>query len=105
MMQELFITVKRHSRDNDDDGSTYTVVKVFSIVRHTCSSSSSYRTWLILVDLLQQCFRVVGAVEFHHLGRIAVVDLHDELRQLATDGLVQFLQELQATALEVHKYR
>jgi hypothetical protein len=77
--------------------------RVFSIVRHICSSSS-YRTWLILVDLLQQCFRVVGAVEFHHLGRIAVVDLHDELRQLATDGLVQFLQELQATTLEVHEY-
>ena len=65
-----------------------------------CSSSISYRTWLILVDLLQQCFGVVGAVELHHLGRIAVIDLHDELRKLATDGLVQFLQELQATALE-----
>ena len=104
MLQELFITVKRANRDNGDDGSTY-AVGVFSIVRHTCSSSSSYRTWLILVDLLQQCFGVVGAVEFHHLGRIAVVDLHDELRQLATDGLVQFLQELQATTLEVHEYK
>ena len=103
MMQELFITVKRANRDNGDDGSSY-AAGVFSIVRHTYSSSS-YRTWLILVDLLQQCFRVVGAVEFHHLGRIAVVDLHDELRQLATDGLVQFLQELQATTLEVHEYK
>lgn len=80
-------------------------VWVFSVVRHTFSYSISSRTWLILVDFLQQCFGVVGAVELHHLGRIAVVDLYDELRQLATDCLVQFLQELQATALEVHKYR
>ena len=39
MMQELFITVKRHNKDNDDDGSTY-AVGVFSIVRHTCSSGT-----------------------------------------------------------------
>jgi hypothetical protein len=47
MMRELFITVKRDNRDNDDDGSTY-AVEVFSIVRHTCSSSTSSHTNLEL---------------------------------------------------------
>ena len=40
MMQELFIIVKRANRDNGDDGSTY-AFGVFSLVRHTCSSSTS----------------------------------------------------------------
>lgn len=57
------------------------------------------RTGLILVDLLQQRFGVVGRVELHDLGGIAVVDLRDELGQLAAHRLVQLLQELQASAL------
>jgi len=99
MMQELFIIVMRDNKDNDDDVSIY-AAGIFNIARYTCSSCSSSLTWLILVDLLQQCLGVVGAVELHHLGWVAVVDLYDELSQLATDGFVQLLQELQTTALD-----
>ena len=100
MMQELFIIVMRDNKDNDDDNGSIYAVGIFNIARYTCSSCSSSLTWLILVDLLQQCLGVVGAVELHHLGWVTVVDLDDELSQLATDGFVQLLQELQATTLE-----
>ena len=69
---------------------------------NTKAADSVYRsllTWLVLVDLLQQRLGVVGRVELHHLRGVAVVDLRDELRQLAAHRLVELLEELQTSAL------
>jgi len=75
-------------------------------VAHAQTNTSTYTniispqlTRLILVDLLQQRLAVVGRVELHNLGGIAVVDLRDELRQLAAHRLVELLEELEPAAL------
>ena len=55
---------------------------------------------LVLVYLLQQCLGVVGGVVLHDLGWVAIIDLHDELRELAANSLVELLQELQTSRLD-----
>jgi hypothetical protein len=54
---------------------------------------------LVFVNLLQKGLGVVRTVVFHHLRRIAVIDEDDILAELATDSFIQFLEELQSTAL------
>jgi hypothetical protein len=54
---------------------------------------------LILVNFLQECLGIVRGVVLDNLWRVAVVDLHNELCELASDGLVELLEKLKAAAL------